>query len=101
MTKPFEYLQKSHVEKHREHLARLLSDVKGVTLVNQTGLIEYELWYEKGRELSDSLADNGIPARHSGGKQVLIFSDDYPFYAQNRVCINKVAKEIIRGAIDG
>lgn len=99
MPKTFEHLQKSQVEKHREHLANLLSGINDLTVVNQTGLMEYEIWCDNGRDLTEELTAKGIPARHNGGKQVLIFSDEYPFYAQNRVCINKVAKEIIRIAI--
>lgn len=96
MPKTFDGLQKSQVKKHHEHLANILSDINGLTLVKQSGLIEYELWCDKGRKLAEELSKAGIPARHSGGSQVLIFSAEYPFYAQNRVCINKAAKEIIR-----
>lgn len=96
MPKTPEYLQPSLVTNHRVHLANILSNIKGLSVIEQTGLIEYEFWCDRGRELADGLTAKGIPARHNGGKQVLIFSPEYPFYAQSRMCINKVAKEIIR-----
>lgn len=100
MPKKFDYLDRATVDKHRKHLAGLLDKVGGLTAINQTGIIEYEIWHDEGRKLAEGLTEVGVPARHNGGKQVLIFSDEYPFYAQNRVCINKVAKEIIRIATE-
>jgi len=103
MTKPFEYLQESQVEKHREHLHALLSGINGVAPSGQTGvygIARYEIMCEDHESMTDGLLAVGIPAEHDGDGSVFIFSDDYPFYAQNRICINKVAKEIIRLAIE-
>ncbi len=101
MPKTPEYLQPSQLTKRREQMANLLSGINGLTVIEQTGMIDYELWCDKGRELAEGLAAKGIPAGQSGGKKVFIFSPAYPFYAQNRIGINKVAKEIIRIVTDG
>lgn len=100
MAKAFNGLQSSQVTKHREHIAHTLQGIHGLTVVEQVGLTDYELWCDKGAKMAEGLNAVGIPARHSGGMQVLIFSAEYPFYAQHRVAINGVAKEIIRIAIE-
>ena len=98
MTRPIsELLQESPVEKHRQLLAQMLGGV--VELIEQPDLHYYIFDCDAPDAVADRLKAQGVPAAVTLGT-VFVFDNKHPFYAQHRLCINKVGLAILEAVVE-